>query len=265
MPLNISEIIPGIPLGRGVSIAATHPEGLVALNKPSRILSHPNSESDKKRSLIQAAWSTDRERYLWKDGGKSHRFYLLHRLDSATSGVILGCVNPNLARELKTQFSKRKVAKSYYAVVSGLCKDTDCSWHDTLRKRIQGSGLRVSTSARRGLSAVTQVQVVEGKRSHPQLSLLKLNPKTGRTHQLRVQCAKRKFPIVGDSTYGNFTFNREIAKATGIKRLFLHAFSIRIEWEWKQRRYNFRAEAGMPEEFGELLQFSFPSRPEQRA
>ena len=94
MPLNASDIFPGIPLGRGVSILDTHPEGLVALHKPCRVLSHPNSEADRKRSLIQASWSQDRERYIWKDGEKSHRLYLLHRLDALTSGVILGCVNP---------------------------------------------------------------------------------------------------------------------------------------------------------------------------
>ena len=255
MPLNASTIFPGIPLGRGVTILDTHPEGLVALYKPCRILSHPNSETDRKLCLIQASWSKDRERYLWKNGKDTHRFYLLHRLDALTSGVILGCVNPNLARELKQQFSKQKVAKTYYALVSGFVQDSKSEWQDVLRKRRFGSGLLVTTDRRRGKTAKTHVEVVETKRNHPKLSLLRLNPMTGRTHQLRFQCAKRKFPIIGDTTYGNFSLNRDIQKATRYQRLFLHAYSIRIEWHWKQRQHYFRAKSEIPEEFNKLMDF----------
>ena len=102
------------------------------------------------------------------------------------------------------------------------------------------------------------MKMVHTKKSHPRLSLLRLNPLTGRTHQLRVQCAKRKFPIIGDTTYGNFSLNREIQKATGYQRLFLHAYSIRIEWEWKQRQHFFRAESSIPNEFNELMDLRLP-------
>ena len=130
MPLNASDIVPGIPLGRGVALIDSHPEGLFALYKPCRILSHPNSEGDRRRSLIQASWSQDRERYMWKDGKNFHRFYLLHRLDALTSGVILGCMDFNLARELKQQFSKQKVVKTYYALVSGSINESKFEWQD---------------------------------------------------------------------------------------------------------------------------------------
>ena len=62
--------------------------------------------------------------------------------------------------------------------------------------------------------------------------MLRLEPKTGRTHQLRVQCALRGMPIIGDKTYGDFNFNRKIARASKVDRLCLHAgeieFSIKI-------------------------------------
>ena len=61
------------------------------------------------------------------------------------------------------------------------------------------------------------------------LALLRLSPKTGRTHQLRVQCAKRKLPIIGDRTYGNFQLNRKYAKQFKCDRLFLHATKLKVK------------------------------------
>ena len=84
-------------------------------------------------------------------------------------------------------------------------------------------------------------------------SLVKLYPKTGRTHQLRVQCAKRNLPIVGDNTYGDFQLNREIRKSTGYKRLFLHASHIRIPLNDVGRRVYFEANLPIPTEFHKLL------------
>ena len=60
------------------------------------------------------------------------------------------------------------------------------------------------------------------------LALVKLEPKSGRTHQLRVQCASRGMPIIGDRTYGDFSLNRKIAKSTKIERMLLHSTQIEI-------------------------------------
>ncbi len=260
MSADLSDIIPEIPLGKGVKILGIHAEGLVALEKPTRILSHPNVEADRWKSLLNASWSKDRERYMWKVGDKSHRFYLLHRLDSATSGVILGCINPNLSRELKGQFSKRKVSKSYHAVVMGLARENDTHWKDLLRKRRVGSNLRMDATNSRGSPAETHVKILQSKKSFPKLSLLRLHPRTGRTHQLRVQSAKRQLPIVGDSTYGDFSFNRRVQKAMGCQRLFLHASSIRIFWDWQNRQHEFLAESPLPGLFQELMDLKLPSK-----
>lgn len=260
MPVNPSDIIPEMPLGKGVKILAAHAEGIVALEKPTRILSHPNVEADRRKSLLNASWSKDRERYLWKVGDKSHRFYLLHRLDSATSGVILGCINPNLSRELKKQFSTRRVAKSYHAIVLGLARANDAHWKDLLRKRRVGGKLRMDATHNRGSPAETHVKILKTKSSYPKLSLLRLHPRTGRTHQLRVQSAKRRLPIVGDSTYGDFSFNRKVQKAIGSQRLFLHASAIRIAWDWQNRQHEFSAESPLPELFQELMDLQISSR-----
>jgi 23S rRNA-/tRNA-specific pseudouridylate synthase len=99
-----------------------------------------------------------------------------------------------------------------------------------------------------GLTAITKFSTVETKGGEGvELTLLKLEPVTGRTHQLRVQCAWHRHPIVGDGTYGDFAFNRAFAKSTGEKRLFLHAAAVRLPG------LDFAAESPLPEEFRAAL------------
>ncbi len=88
----------------------------------------------------------------------------------------------------------------------------------------------------------------------PRLTLIKLEPRTGRSHQLRVQCAKRHLPIVGDQTYGDFKANRALAKATGCKRLCLHSSETSFEYEFGGKLHRFSAQAELPPEFSELVQ-----------
>ena len=73
------------------------------------------------------------------------------------------------------------------------------------------------------------------------------------SHQLRVQCAKRGLPIVGDQTYGDFGRNREFAKRTGAKRLFLHSTETAFDYDFRGRRQTFSAAAPLPAEFEKFL------------
>jgi 23S rRNA-/tRNA-specific pseudouridylate synthase len=84
------------------------------------------------------------------------------------------------------------------------------------------------------------------------VSLIRLEPQTGRSHQLRVQCAKRGLPIVGDQTYGNFGANRAFVKGGGLKRMFLHSQAISLEYQFGGRALAFSAEAPLPAEFGQI-------------
>jgi tRNA pseudouridine65 synthase len=83
--------------------------------------------------------------------------------------------------------------------------------------------------------------------------LIELTPRTGRSHQLRVQCAHRRLPIVGDATYGDFGGNRALAKETGVKRLCLHSHETRFDYEHEGRAVKFVATAPTPAEFLKLL------------
>jgi 23S rRNA-/tRNA-specific pseudouridylate synthase len=95
--------------------------------------------------------------------------------------------------------------------------------------------------------------VLRAVRGPQPLALLELKPHTGRTHQLRVQCAKRQLPIIGDQTYGDFRKNREFAKAAKTKRLFLHSLETLVRYQWAGRVWRFAAKAALPAEFDAAL------------
>jgi 23S rRNA-/tRNA-specific pseudouridylate synthase len=100
-----------------------------------------------------------------------------------------------------------------------------------------------------GLRAEAAMRVLRLLPGPPALAVLELEPHTGRTHQLRHQCAERRLPILGDQNYGNFRLNRELARKLGTDRLFLHARTVELEFALGRERVRFTAESAVPEEF----------------
>lgn len=243
-----------LPLGRDVTLLAHDANGLAAFNKPAGLLSHPNEAGDERRSLLQARYVMDGEYFEW--GGTSgqplQKLWLLNRLDSATSGVILAAASAELAAAVRAQFKRKQVRKVYHALVFGTPRQATELWRDRLA--VEKRGGKIRTAAHAGhIPAESRMTVVRTSGGEPRLTLLQLEPRTGRSHQLRVQCAKRHLPIVGDQTYGDFTRNREFAKRTGAKRLFLHSLETAFPYEFRGRRFNFAVVAPRPDEFEKFL------------
>ena len=145
--------------------------------------------------------------------GEKNRPGIVHRLDMDTSGVIVVAKNEQCHRSLSDQFKNRTVIKKYLALVNGnmdeqraiveapIARDP----HDRKKMAIVDHGRNSSTEYR----------VLE---RFPQFDYLELNPKTGRTHQIRVHLYSLGHPVVGDSLYGG--------RIDGLERQFLHAASI---------------------------------------
>lgn len=234
-----------LPLGRDVSLLTTDQNGLAALAKPAGILSHPNKSSEESRSLLTCSYTLDDECYQWIDEqGKEQQLWLLNRLDSATSGVILVSADEELAKVMRLHFRQKRVRKIYNALVFGRAQNTLQLWKDRLA--VQKRGGQIRTTAQGNIPAECKMSQINSRGG---LSLLRLEPITGRSHQLRVQCAKRHFPIVGDATYGDFARNREFARTTGSKRLFLHSLETSFDYEFRGKRSRFKATAPLPSEF----------------
>lgn len=165
-------------------------EHLIVLNKPSGLLSVPGRGPDKQDCL------SSRVQTQYPDA------LVVHRLDMATSGLILMARGAPMQRALSAAFSDRVVHKRYEAVVSGTMAPSSSEWN-TIDLPIgvdwPNRPLRVIDTDK-GQASVTRYQVlqVDALRGTTRLAL---EPMTGRTHQLRVHLLAIGHPIVGDALY----------------------------------------------------------------
>lgn len=237
-----------LPLHPDCSLLASHPCGLLGVEKAAGVLSHPNREADRPRSLLPLPYDPEREAF--HDGDRF--WYLLNRLDGPTSGVLLLATDPEVATRAREAFAAHQVEKTYAAVVKGVPARKTDRWADCLGVRREKGQLR--TRVLRGRpNAITRVVYRPGSAGHPRRrsgsparSFLELMPLTGLTHQLRVQCAARRLPILGDATYGDFRFNREMRQAGVARRLYLHSWKTRIRLEVAGRACELAVESPVP-------------------
>lgn len=243
-----------LPINKGVRLLAANEDGLVALEKPVGALSHPNVPEEAGRALLVAEYDLEEECYQWTDdAGTEQRAWLINRLDSPTSGVILLGLNPEISGVIKESFATHKVNKIYYAIVRGSPSKPNGVWADKLAKAIH-QGKRLIKKGR-VVPAKSRYQIVKSPTGGFPISLIKLFPLTGRTHQLRVQCKKHGLPIVGDRTYGSFRFNREVSMHTGIKRMLLHAAETNLRYSFRGALRDFSASSPLPPEYEAVLRY----------
>ena len=237
-----------LPLHAGVRLIAKDANGLAAFDKPAVVLSHPNGSEDEARALLTCRYDKDAQCFHWKTADGAPRWlWLLNRLDSATSGVILTASSEKLALAVREHFAKKQVHKIYNALVFGRPQKPRDIWRDQVAVKRQGGRIRTATIG--NVPVETHFEVIRHAQRTFSTALIRLEPRTGRSHQLRVQCAKHQVPIVGDQTYGDFAANREFGKVTKQKRLFLHSLETSFNYEFAGKTFPFKASATLPPEF----------------
>lgn len=141
------------------------------------------------------------------------RMGIVHRLDRATSGVMICAKNDEALSFLQKQFSSRTVTKTYIAVLDGIPAESEAIIDAPIeRNPKKPSMFRVGPN---GKTAQTHYNVLKQSKGK---CLVEFTPKTGRTHQIRVHAVYIKCPILGDDFYG-----------TPEKRLYLHAHTLTIK------------------------------------
>lgn len=186
----------------------------VVINKPAGILSHSKGAFNPEPTV--ASWLADHEGA--GDLVATNREGIVHRLDRSTSGVMICAKNTEALKKLQKEFSTRKVIKTYVALVEGEIEPKQ-ALIDMPIERNPSKPQRFRVGAN-GKTAQTQYSTEEYIETNAGLiSLIKLLPKTGRTHQIRVHMAFLKHPIIGDTFYGGM----------GAERLYLHALSLKIK------------------------------------
>jgi len=231
-------------LNKNCRVLNQNADGVIAFEKAEGVLSHPNKKEDFSRSLFNTEYNEEDECYVFQ----KKSLYLIHRLDSPTSGILLCANNKNLALSLKEAFESRNVDKCYYAWVKGGVGAKGI-WRDFLSKKETPRGIRMHSNKSGNLAETRFESVKKIFFLNHTLSLLKLYPLTGRTHQLRVHCQLNHCPIIGDLTYGDFNFNRTFSKQTNINRLLLHAFSLKISYSVRNRLHEFNVTSPLPSVF----------------
>jgi tRNA pseudouridine65 synthase len=149
------------------------------------------------------------------------RVYPIHRLDRATSGVLLFAKSSAVASLLSEQFQHRLVSKSYEAIVRGWINQQLTCDYPLLFKDL-------SREAVTHYTPVTQWEVPLPSAKYPssRYSLVKIRPETGRMHQIRRHCKHLFHPIIGDTKYGDGHHNRIWREHFNSHRLMLHATKI---------------------------------------
>jgi 23S rRNA pseudouridine1911/1915/1917 synthase len=177
---------------------------------------------------------------------------IVHRLDKATSGLLVVAKSDEAHRRLASQFVRRQVKKKYIALVHGWMKQ-DRGTISTSISRDRMRRTRMTTLRSGGREAVTHYKV-ERRLDSPygKFTLLEVQIDTGRTHQIRVHLASLRHPVVGDTLYGA---PRELRSKTGnlaLPRNFLHAASLQFQHPRTGEALSFAAH--LPAELADFLQ-----------
>ena len=192
-------------------------ETLVVVNKPAGLVVHPAPGAPSGTLANALAY------HFQKLPGGSARPGIVHRLDRDTSGLLVVAKTEAALENLSDQFRDRTVYKSYLALVHGrVLSNTGKIDQPLARDRSNRTRMAV---VRGGRNALTLYRV---RRAFDRFTLLDVELKTGRTHQIRVHLASIKHPVVADETYGGGRDNtikdpRLRARIRALKRHFLHA------------------------------------------
>ena len=151
---------------------------------------------------------------------------LVHRLDRETSGCILVAKKRSVLKYLQSLFrGEKQIRKVYFALVVGVWSKRRQVVDAPLRKNELQSGERIVKVTPDGKPSRTEFEIEES--FGDQATLLRVEPVTGRTHQIRVHARHAGHPLIGDDKYGDDEANK-VMKKQGFKRLFLHAASLRF-------------------------------------
>jgi len=178
-----------------------------------------------------------------KEVGRAPRYGIVHRLDKDTSGILLAAKDEKTLKFLQNQFKERKIIKRYLALVAGKIKENQGKIETLIGRspkdrRKQKVYLENEPGSRGKREAITYYKVIERFNN---FTLLEVEPKTGRKHQIRCHLSWLHHPIAGDKLYG---FKNQ-SSPRNLERQFLHASYLKLS----DREFN----SDLPEDLKEVI------------
>lgn len=204
---------PVLLLEDGPLLAVYKPAGLLTQGVPEGV---PTLE----------AWVKQRLREKYQKPGNVY-LGVPHRLDRASSGIVVFAKNSKAAARLAEEFRERRVAKIYWAIVSGEPTPSAGTWRDHLLKVADEARTETvppdTPHAKEAVLDYRVLRTLEGR------SWVEITLHTGRMHQIRVQCAARGHSVCGDTQYGSAeAFDTRESDSTFDQRIALHARSLTL-------------------------------------
>ncbi len=190
-------------------------EHLIAVHKPNRMLVH--------RTHLDFYENVNLRRWLAAETGL--KVDPVHRLDKATSGIVLFACHTEALNALRNQFVEQKVQKSYLLLARGFTAQEGTIEHEV--KSDDGKARSAVTHFK--TLAHTEVEVAISRYPTSRYSLVEALPKSGRFHQIRLHFAHLRHPVIGDTRHGDRKHNQYFRDTLGIQPLFLHAASLSFE------------------------------------
>lgn len=226
-------------------------EAIIVVNKQAGMVVHP-APGNYDHTLVNALLYHCHD--LSGIGGVL-RPGIVHRLDKGTSGLLVAAKSDTAHRHLTNQFKNHEVEKTYRALVWGNVKDDRGEIIKPVGRH-PGDRKKMSTRSKRGREAITLWKV---KERYGGATLLEVNIKTGRTHQIRVHLAEMGCPVIGDAVYGNAAKSRTInnpdlkAALKALNRQALHAARLSFAHPLNGNKVAFAAE--MPADMSALCDY----------
>jgi 23S rRNA pseudouridine955/2504/2580 synthase len=203
-------------------------DALIVVNKPAGIAVHEGKGILKRQSVLGIL------EVKYRSQGVTPR--LVHRLDKDTSGVLLAAKNALTAGKLEEVFANDQVKKEYVCLLVGRLQQNEGVIDFPLPGR-EGKPVR----------ALTRFTVTQ---TFSEATLVRVLIATGRMHQIRLHFARYGYPVVLDDQHGDFSFNKQFRKASGLRRQFLHASTVTVEYRGKRRTWK----ASLPADLSRTLE-----------
>ena len=198
---------------------------MLAVDKPAGIVVFPENESLKSGEITLMDLLIEKYPKL-KKTGEAPRYGATHRLDKDTSGILLVAKNTQTLIFLQKQFKNREVEKKYTVLVSGKIKENSGKIKTLMGRSKSDPRKQVAINpGNRAPDAREAITLYEVKEYFSQYTLLAVQIKTGRRHQIRCHLSFIHHPVVGDKLYGF----KDSPCPEGLERQFLHANYLKIK------------------------------------
>jgi 23S rRNA pseudouridine955/2504/2580 synthase len=220
-------------------------EHILAVDKPSGLAIHPGSGITGETLVDQVRAYLARQGVQTPEG--EFKPSPAHRLDRETSGVVVVAKTRQAMVRLTEMFTAGEADKTYLALAKGRFQRESGSIDLRLAEHQQ----TYASKQQRGVNLQAALTHWKKLAGGPEATLLEVTIETGRTHQIRRQLEAIGHPVVGDSKYGDFPFNRNAQRQWGVRRMFLHSARLALAHPLTKKRLIF--ESPLPPELADCL------------